>query len=197
MADGKRLGKGERTKRAMADALEELVGQMPLDKIRVRTVTERVGVDRQTFYYHFDTMADLARYLYNCRMEAMREQLPACDDAGSLFLLVAGAVEENRELLAALLDGVGRQPMRALLQDDAFAVLFAQARAMCEAQGIDAAEDDLRFAAEFCLLASASLFVDWLEGRRAGTAEDVARDAARAFECHICGLMAQSRQLVA
>ena len=184
------MGKGERTKEALAAALEDLLRERPLGKIHVRDITDRAGVDRQTFYYHFDTLTDLGAYLYRARTTALLRDLPGCADAAEMFAMVADSVEENKDALKGMLKEVGRPVMRERLHDDASRVLAGQATRMCAERGAAVDADELAFAIEYCLVASASLFVDWLDGRVEGTARDLAARLARAFEQHVEGMMA-------
>ena len=41
------------TRQAVADALEALSENLPLDRITVRDLPSRCGIARQTFYYYF------------------------------------------------------------------------------------------------------------------------------------------------
>lgn len=62
---------GKATKDALADALVTMLsGGTPLNKIPIRRLTESCGVDRQTFYYHFKSIYDLAEYA--CKNEAVK-----------------------------------------------------------------------------------------------------------------------------
>ena len=47
------------TKNALANSLTELMAATPLDKITVRMLVENCGLNRQTFYYHFQDIYDL------------------------------------------------------------------------------------------------------------------------------------------
>ena len=49
----------KRTRRALEAALWELLKRKPLDRLRVREVTELCGLRRQSFYYHFKDVYDL------------------------------------------------------------------------------------------------------------------------------------------
>ena len=187
-SEGK-TSKGQRTKDALADALEQLVTEMPISKIHVRTVTDRAGVDRQTFYYHFDTMGDAALYVYHRRADDLLKALPNCADARELFATVGESVERNKVTLRELLREVGRPVLRELLRDDATTVLRAQARRICAQREVRLRDEEIDFAVEYCLMASASMFVDWLEGRIGGSTAQLAERLARAFEQHIEGLL--------
>ena len=50
------------TKRALSQSLKKLLANKPLDKITVTDIVEDCGVNRQTFYYHFQDMADLVEW---------------------------------------------------------------------------------------------------------------------------------------
>ncbi len=52
------------TKKALAQSLKELGSTKILDKITVADITEHCGVNRQTFYYHFDDKYELLNWIY-------------------------------------------------------------------------------------------------------------------------------------
>lgn len=51
------------TERALADTLKELMETEKLDRITVRQVVERCGVNRKTFYYHFSGIHALLEWM--------------------------------------------------------------------------------------------------------------------------------------
>ena len=53
------------TKKALAQSLKELVSTKILDKITVADITDHCGVNRQTFYYHFNDKYELLSWIYN------------------------------------------------------------------------------------------------------------------------------------
>jgi probable dihydroxyacetone kinase regulator len=53
------------TKKALAQSLKELSTKKKLDKITVADITEHCGVNRQTFYYHFNDKYELLGWIYN------------------------------------------------------------------------------------------------------------------------------------
>ena len=56
MADGKGDLRVTRTRAALRSAFEELIAETTLDKITVKALTERAGVNRRTFYLHYDAL---------------------------------------------------------------------------------------------------------------------------------------------
>lgn len=47
------------TKKAIISTFKELLNEQPLNKITVREIVERCGINRNTFYYHFDDVPAL------------------------------------------------------------------------------------------------------------------------------------------
>lgn len=52
------------TKRAIASALKELTKKKSFEKITIQDITESCGLNRQTFYYHFQDKFELADWIY-------------------------------------------------------------------------------------------------------------------------------------
>ena len=52
------------TKEALGNALKQMLAVKPIDKITVKDLVEVCGVNRQTFYYHFDDVYDLLEWVF-------------------------------------------------------------------------------------------------------------------------------------
>ena len=52
------------TKKAIAYGLKELTKKKSFDKITIQDITESCGLNRQTFYYHFQDKYELADWIY-------------------------------------------------------------------------------------------------------------------------------------
>ena len=56
------------TKYALEQSLKKLLRERPLDKITIKDLVEDCGVNRQTFYYHFQDIYDLIAWSLNAKM---------------------------------------------------------------------------------------------------------------------------------
>lgn len=52
------------TKKALANSLKELMKDISLNKISVKNIVDNCGLNRQTFYYHFQDIFDLVEWIY-------------------------------------------------------------------------------------------------------------------------------------
>ena len=62
-----------RTRNAIKNAFEELVLEGPIDRITVKALTERAGINRKTFYLHYDTIEALINNIMNEIMDELFE----------------------------------------------------------------------------------------------------------------------------
>lgn len=53
-----------KTKEALASALRQMMAVKPVDKVTVKDIVEVCGVNRQTFYYHFDDVDELLEWIF-------------------------------------------------------------------------------------------------------------------------------------
>jgi probable dihydroxyacetone kinase regulator len=56
------------TKKAIADSLKELTKEKSFDKISVKDISEKCGINRQTFYYHFVDKYALLEWIYQTEL---------------------------------------------------------------------------------------------------------------------------------
>lgn len=53
------------TKKALANALKELMSEVPFEKINVAQICERCDMNRKSFYYHFKDKYDLVNWIFD------------------------------------------------------------------------------------------------------------------------------------
>lgn len=80
----------------MEEAFWECLNDMPFEKITVRHITERAGVNRNTYYYHYDTLWDLAEEAVRHTLLLEFAHMLLDDEATTVRVL--GAVGETKNV---------------------------------------------------------------------------------------------------
>lgn len=156
--------KGDETKNALADALLTILLEGDRGAITVKLVSERAGVDRQTFYYHFRGMEELVGYL----SEREASELAAQIDPGASFDefvdRFVDQISARKRVFRALLDRFGRSTLRVLLHGRATGLLriYAHRELVDVERQIGSRRRDE--AVEYCVRASASVLEAWITG---------------------------------
>lgn len=67
------MAKPELTKQLIADTLKKLMQHTPLDKISVQSIVDSCGINRKTFYYHFEDKQALVCWIFDTEYGAITD----------------------------------------------------------------------------------------------------------------------------
>ena len=106
------------TKQALADSLRQLLTRKSFSKITVTEIVENCGVNRKTFYYHFEDIYALLRWMLeqDLRSVVISEELTS--DPEKVIRFVLDYIKRNRSLLTCMLTELGHDELRNFLYDD-------------------------------------------------------------------------------
>ena len=158
----------QQTKQALAAALKELMAQKPIENITIHDLTEHCGIRRQTFYYHFEDVYDLLRWMFQ----------------------VFRYIEENRAVCLCALKSVGRKELKRFFEADIHAIIYRTVEQLGNEVGAIQAgvtKDDVDLLTHFYVLACVGLLESWLLGEIDRTPEELIAFLDRILKEHICG----------
>lgn len=96
-----------RTKRALAESLKKLMRTKPFSKITVTEIVNDCGVNRKTFYYHFEDIYALLRWIFEEEAVNIIRQFDLFNDYEAAMGFVSRYIEENRDMLRNAYDAFG------------------------------------------------------------------------------------------
>jgi probable dihydroxyacetone kinase regulator len=163
-------GKNDITKKALAESLKACMYAKPLNKISVREVAENCGLNRQTFYYHFQDIYELLEWtidhdvIYNIKEH---DHFQSWQDAGIYLLRY---IQKNGPLTLNILDSVERDHLKRFYYKDTYSICT---RFLKEAmKGIEYDDDDFQRLAHFYSITFTSLLEDWVKNGMKRTPEE-------------------------
>lgn len=83
------------TKKALAEALKELMEEKTFEKITIGDICERCEMNRKSFYYHFRDKYDLVNWIFDSELIAAVQQ-EDYEDTWLLFMDVCRFFYDNR-----------------------------------------------------------------------------------------------------
>lgn len=95
-----------KTEYRLAEALKNMMPEVPLDSISVTTLSKKCHVNRQTFYYHFHDIYDLLTLVF------LNEEIPDLNEARSvreMLSLVYKYYSQNKNFIDATLNSAGKE----------------------------------------------------------------------------------------
>ena len=154
------------TKKALAASLKRLLADKPLDKITVTDIAEDCGVNRQTFYYHFQDIYDLVEWVYTSEATAAIGGKKTYDTWQEGFLHIFQYALENRSFITRTYHSISREHLERYLYHETYELMLGVVEE--KAQGLPVREEDRAFIAHFYKYAFVGLVLEWIgEGMRA------------------------------
>ena len=150
----------EVTKQLMADALKRLMTKKPLNKITIREITEDCGVNRQTFYYHFEDIYDLMRWMFRQEALALLDQREGVVIWQDGLLQLFRYLEENREVCLCALHSVGHEQLRRFFRSEIYDIIYRTV----DLVAADDHEDYKALLTNFYVSALTGMMESWLLG---------------------------------
>ena len=151
------------TKKALASSLKKIMEQKPLGKISVREIIEDCGVNRKTFYYHFQDIYDLLKWIFEEEAIDIVKQYDMIIDYQDAIHFVLDYVEENKLICNCAFDTLGRDELKRFFQKDFFSVIGNIVGQLSSSMNIP--EDYKSFLINFYTEALASLLIDWIRNK--------------------------------
>lgn len=107
-----------RTKQALADSLKKLMNQKPFSKITISELIKDCDVNRKTFYYHFEDIYGLLKWILEQETFEVLNQFDLLVDFQDAFEYVINYVAQNSFFLNCIYDSIGRDEMKRFLYHD-------------------------------------------------------------------------------
>ena len=101
------------TKQAIKAAFLELLDEKPLNKISVRDIVERCGINRNSFYYHFQDIPSLLGEIIVERTNELMAQYPTVDKIEEAFNTAIDYAQKNRRAIMHVYNSVSRDTFEA------------------------------------------------------------------------------------
>ncbi|PWM14582.1 MAG: hypothetical protein DBX97_23055 [Collinsella tanakaei] len=174
--DEKNPSVSEQTKLQLAAALKTLMAQKPMDKITIAELTNMCNIRRQSFYYHFEDIYDLLRWMIQNEAISLLQQQEGALLWKEGFLQLFRYLEENRAVCLCALKSVGRDHLRRLFEADIYAIIHRTIEELGKKIGVRNDLDsfvDVEMLTHFYVVALAGMMESWLLGEIDRTPEQL------------------------
>lgn len=148
------------TKRALAASLKGFMEKKPLSKITVSEIVADCDVNRKTFYYHFEDIYALLKWMLEEEAIEVVRQFDLLVDYREAVLFVMNYVQKNKHLLCCAYDSMGRDEMKRFFYADFIGITRKVVRDTASRLDVHAEDQFMEFLAHFYTEAIAGLLID-------------------------------------
>lgn len=186
----KKSSTSEQTRQALADALKELMAQKPIDKITIHDLTDRCGIRRQNFYYHFEDVYDLMRWMFQEEAVSLLRQHEGTLLWQEGLLQLFQYLDANRAVCRCALKSVGRDTIRRFFESDIYTIIHQTVERIGEeisGNSGDITGPDIDMMTDFYVTALAGIAERWVLGELEQTPEELISFADTLLQDHVRG----------
>lgn len=149
------------TKKALANSLKELMKDISLNKISVKQIVEDCGLNRQTFYYHFQDIFDLIEWIYRTEAVESISQYRSYDTWTDGFYKIFMYIENNKAFCLNTLNSLGRNHLDMYLYAVTNELLMGVVNEV--SCNMNVKKEDKKFIANFYTHAFTGLVIQWMK----------------------------------
>ena len=151
------------TKRMLADALKAKMGCKPFSKISVSEIIADCGVNRKTFYYHFEDIYALLKWMFEQEAVEVVKHFELVTDYKEAIRFVMEYAESNDHIINCAYDSIGREGMKRFFCADFVGMIRSVIEGVEARFGARSDPEFREFAARFYTEALAGMLIDWVQ----------------------------------
>ena len=105
------------TKKAIQDTFITLLDERPLNKITVKDIVETCGINRNSFYYHFEDLPALLEEIIAQRVQLLMSDHPTIDSMEDSFDAALDFVLDHRRAVFHIYNSLSRDVFERYLME--------------------------------------------------------------------------------
>ena len=155
----------QRTEAVLIGTFKALMLKKPMNKITVSELVEECGINRKTFYYHFEDIRDMLRKMLRQDIEAIFSRGDLITDHDLIINSVLDYIEQTKVILKNMLSCIGRAELDLFLNSNVNKPIYSLVCETEQKQNLSVGDEYKRFLADFFTRAVSGVLIDWIENR--------------------------------
>lgn len=153
------------TKKMLASSLKNHMKKKPLSKITVSEIIADCGVNRKTFYYHFETIYALLKWMLEQEAVDVVKQFDLMTDYKEAILFVMDYVDNNKHILNCAFDTMGREELKRFFYHDFTGMIHTLIDDVEQNLSLTVDPEFKNFLTNLYSDSLASLLIDWIQDK--------------------------------
>lgn len=112
------------TKKMLAESLKKIMRKKVFSKITVSEIIQDCGVNRKTFYYHFEDIYALLKWIFEDEAIEVVKHFDLAVEYEEAILFIMDYVEQNDYLINCAYDSIGRDELKRFFYIDLSEMVF-------------------------------------------------------------------------
>lgn len=163
----------KKRKQMLADSLKRAISKKSFSKVTVSEIVEDCGINRKTFYYHFEDLYDLLRWTLEQETIEVLKQFNLAVEYEEAISFVLDYMEQNAQMLNNVYHSVGRDELKRFFYLDFFGLIHSAVDQAEKIEKISVPESFKTFLCQFYTEAVAGILLHWIAQRSIQNREQI------------------------
>lgn len=150
------------TQKAILNGFEEMLTEMPFNKITVSALVVKCEISSNTFYYHFRDIYDLLDVWLDTKKEIFLKEAEGVNHWGKLVKLFLSMLQAHPQLVYHVSDSISRERLERYVFISIKSIFYEYLKESMAGRGID--ETILKAVSKFCCFAFLGVTLEFVWG---------------------------------
>ena len=173
------------TKKTIAASLKKFMERKPLSKITVSEIVTDCGINRNTFYYHFEDIQALLKWMLEQEAVEVLKNFDLLLDYEDAINFVLDYVEENKHILNCAYDSMGRDELKRFFYNDFCGIMLTLVTRLEEILGLSLSDDFRNFICDFYTEALTAKLIEVMRSKQPYDREKLIRFISITFQASL------------
>ena len=179
------------TKKALLSAFGELLEEKPFNKITITDLTKKCGLNRMTFYYHFENIYELMIWGLEMQMRAASKDCVNYENWKTGYLRIFYFALDRKKYIKKIFQTIEQEHLEHYLNEIAEQMVLSVIDDKIGEKTLD--EDDRLFTAQVCSHVLVGTLMSWVSRGMKEEPETMVKRTARLFDGMIEKTVAEQR----
>lgn len=159
------------TKKILSASLKHCMEKKSLSKITVTDIVTDCGLNRKTFYYHFQDVPDLLKWTLEQEAVDVVKQFDLLNELEEALRFAVRYIRENSHMINCAYDSIGRDELKRFLNHDFQSIVMSIVEQIERKENVHSDPDAKKIICNFYTEGMAGELVDLLKSRDAAQDE--------------------------
>ena len=155
--------KRKTAKELLAESFRELSATKTVDKITIQDIADKCGINRQTFYYHFQDIIDLVRWILISDAEKLVKGNKTYDTWQKGYLACFETIKKDKVFILNIYHHAPREYITDYLYSITLELLTNVVEEKIKELKLRVRDEDKFFVANFFKYSLVGLVLDWID----------------------------------
>lgn len=171
-----------KTQQCLAAALKNAMENKKLSKITISELCAACNVNRKTFYYHFQDIYALLKWMLEQEAIDVVKNFDFIVDTEEAFRFVMDYVDKNKHIINGAFDSMGYEEIKRFFYNDLFSVVYGAIEQGEKQLKVRIEPQFKEFLTSFYTEAIAGLLIEWTKNRMTQDKEIVLQNLLAIFK---------------